>query len=62
MYSVEERRFEVNKQDLLLQINNQCAEIQTVIARKYHNPDDTELLDVLKGLRILLDNFFREEN
>ena len=61
MYSVEERRFEVNKQDLLLQINSQCAEIQTVIAKKYHNPEDTELLDVLHELHVLLDNFLHGE-
>jgi hypothetical protein len=27
MYSAKERRFEVNKQDLLLQINNQCSSV-----------------------------------
>ena len=52
----------MNRKDLLLEINNQCAEIQTVIAKKYHNPEDTELLDVLHELHVLLDNFLREEN
>jgi hypothetical protein len=62
MYSAKERRFEVNKQDLLLQINNQCSAVQTVIAKNCHNPDDTELLDALSELRALLDYFLHEES
>ena len=52
----------MNKQDLLLQINNQCTEVQMAIAKKYHNPDDAELIDVLNGLLELLDRFLHEEN
>ena len=50
----------MSKKDLLLEINNQCAETQAAIAKKYHDPDDTELLGVLSGLRALLDEFLWE--
>ena len=62
MCSEEERRFEVDKQDLLFRINNQCAKVQKVIAKKYHNPDDTELLGVLSELGVLLNEFLSGEN
>ena len=52
----------MDKQDLLLQINNHCSMVQVAIAKKCHNPDDTELLDVLSELHVLLDKFIRGEN
>ena len=59
--SVEEG-LEVNKKDLLLDINNQCSEVQSVIAQKLHNPDDTELLDVLNEMLVLLNRFLEFGN
>jgi hypothetical protein len=39
---------------MLIAVNNQCAKVQAIIARKYENPSDSELIYELQELRRLL--------
>lgn len=47
----------MEKQKILLQINNQCAAVQKSIAKNYENPHNEELRFELSKLYSFLDNF-----
>lgn len=43
------------KQKLLVKINNQCAVVQSSIAKNYDNPDSKELLAEFLKLKSILE-------
>ncbi|MCL2578705.1 MAG: hypothetical protein FWE32_01600 [Oscillospiraceae bacterium] len=46
-------------QEILLQINNQCARVQNSIGKHYENPHNKNLLAEFKQLSALLKQFWK---